>query len=66
VFQRLSAMGYRNVEPFTLSGLSAADYRALLDQYGLKASARHGDVGTPANPADIDQISADNRTLGIK
>ena len=41
VFQRLSDMGYRNVEPFTLSGLSAEDYRALLDEYGLKASARH-------------------------
>jgi sugar phosphate isomerase/epimerase len=65
VFQRLSEMGYRNVEPFTLSGLSAADYRALLDEYGLKASARHVDVGTPANPADIEQIIADNRTLGI-
>ena len=62
VFQALSEMGYRNVEPFTLSGLSAADYRALLDEYGLKASARHVDVGTPANPADIDQIIADNRT----
>jgi len=66
VFQRLSDMGYRNVEPFTLSGLSAEDYRALLDEYGLKASARHVDVGTPANPADIDQIIADNKTLGIK
>ena len=66
VFQSLSDMGYRNVEPFTLSGLSAEDYRALLDEYGLKASARHVDVGRPGNPADIDQIIADNRTLGIK
>ena len=30
VFRRLSEMGYRNVEPFTLSGLSAEQYRALL------------------------------------
>ena len=59
-------MGYRNVEPFTLSGLTAEEYRALLDKYGLKASARHVDVGTPENPADIEQILADNRTLGIK
>jgi sugar phosphate isomerase/epimerase len=59
-------MGYRNVEPFTLSGLSAEEYRDLLDEYGLKASARHVDVGTPENPADIDQIIADNKTLGIK
>jgi sugar phosphate isomerase/epimerase len=66
VFQRLSDMGYRNVEPFTLSGLSAEEYRALLDKYGLKASARHVDVGTPENPANIEQIIADNKTLGIK
>jgi sugar phosphate isomerase/epimerase len=66
VLRRLRAMGYRNVEPFTLSGLSAAQYRALLDKYGLKASARHVDVGTPENPTDIDQILADNKVLGIK
>ena len=66
VFSRLSAMGYRNVEPFTLSGMTAKQYRALLDEYGLKASARHVDVGTPENPADIEQILADNKTLGIK
>ena len=65
VFAELREMGYRNVEPFTLSGLSAEAYRDLLDEYGLKASARHVDVGTPANPADIDQILADNKTLGI-
>jgi sugar phosphate isomerase/epimerase len=66
VLGRLSEMGYRNVEPFTLSGLSAEQYRDLLDEYGLKASARHVDVGTPQNPADIEQIIADNKTLGIK
>ena len=66
VFQRLSDMGYRNVEPFTLSGLSAEDYRALLDEYGLKASARHVDVGRPESPTDFDQILADNKVLGIK
>jgi sugar phosphate isomerase/epimerase len=66
VLSSLSEMGYRNVEPFTLSGLSVADYRALLDKYGLKASARHVDVGTPENPGDIEQILADNKTLGIK
>jgi sugar phosphate isomerase/epimerase len=66
VFRRLSEMGYRNVEPFTLSGLTAAQYKALLDKYGLKASARHVDVGTPQNPSDFEQILADNKTLGIK
>ncbi len=67
VFRRLSEMGYRNVEPFSLGeNLTAEQYRALLDKYGLKASARHVDVGTPERPANIDQIIADNKTLGIK
>ena len=67
VFRRLSEMGYRNVEPFTLSGLSAEEYRALLDKYGLRASARHVDVGRPEDPVDdFDQILADNKVLGIK
>jgi sugar phosphate isomerase/epimerase len=65
VFRRLSEMGYRNVEPFTLSGLSAEQYRALLDKYGLKASARHVNVGTPTSPVDFQQILEQNRTLGI-
>jgi len=66
VFEFLSETGYRNVEPFTLSGLSAEDYKALLDEYGLKASARHVGIGTPEEPADFDQIIEENRTLGIK
>ena len=40
--------------------------RALLDSYGIKASSRHVDVGTPAAPADLDQILAENKILGIK
>jgi sugar phosphate isomerase/epimerase len=66
VFAALAEMGYRNVEPFTLSGLSAEEYRALLDEYGLKAPARHVNVGTPEDPADIDAILEENRILGIK
>lgn len=66
VLRRLAEMGYRNVEPFTLSGFTAEQYAALLKEYGLKASGRHVDVGTPTNPADIDQILEDNRILGIK
>jgi sugar phosphate isomerase/epimerase len=66
VLRRLADMGYRNVEPYTLNGWTAEEYAALLDEYGLKASARHVDVGTHTNPADIDQILEDNRILGIK
>ena len=66
VLSRLSDMGYRNVEPFTLSGLSAEEYGALLDKYGLKASGRHVNVGTPESPVDFQQILEENRTLGIE
>ena len=66
VLRRLSEMGYRNVEPFTLSGLTAEEYRALLDKYGLKASGRHVNVGTPTSPVDFEQILEENRILGIK
>ena len=66
VLEALSEMGYRNVEPFTLSGLSAEEYKALLDEYGLKASARHVGIGTPEDPADFEAIIEENRILGIK
>jgi sugar phosphate isomerase/epimerase len=66
VLSALSEMGYRNVEPFTLSGLTAEQYADLLQEHGLKASARHVDVGTPADPADLAQILEENRILGIK
>ncbi len=66
VLRRLAEMGYRNVEPYTLSGWTAEEYAALLDEYGLKASARHVDVGSQKSRADIEQILEDNRTLGIK
>src|SRR4029453_8692430 len=66
VLSSLSDMGYRNVEPVTLSGLSAEEYRALLDKYGLKASARHVNIGSPEGPTDFDQILADNKPVGIE
>ena len=52
VFGKLRSYGYRNVEPFTLSGMTAEQYRALLDKYHLKASARHVDVGTPGKSGE--------------
>ena len=66
VFSKLRSYGYKNVEPFTLSGLTAEQYRDLLRKYGLKASARHVDVGRPGAETNIDQILAENKVLGIK
>ncbi len=64
VLRRLSEMGYRTVEPFTLSGSTAEQYAALLRGYGLKASGRHVDVGAPESPVNITQILEENRVLG--
>ena len=66
VFDSLSDMGYQNVEPFTLSGLTPEQYRALLKKYGLQASGRHVNVGSPESPVDIEPILEENRTLGLR
>ena len=66
VLRRLREMGYRNVEPFTLSGLTPEEFRALLDRYGLKAPSRHVEVGRPTSPVDFEAILEENRRLGIK
>lgn len=60
VLRRLSAMGYRNVEPFTFNGLTATQFKALLDKYGLKAPSRHGSVALGTFRTTL----ADSKTLG--
>ena len=67
MFRRLSEMGYRNVEPFTLSGLHGGAVPRVARQVraqGVRPPRRRR--ARPEAPADIDQILADNRTLGIK
>ena len=59
VFRRLRAMGYRNVEPFTLSGLTAEQYRALLDKYGLQGVRRA--TSTSARRRRRSNIEPDHR-----
>ena len=62
VLRRLSEIGYRNVEPFTFNGLTAAQFKALLDRYDLKAPARHGSVAISTFASTL----ADSRMLGQK
>lgn len=59
VLRRLSEIGYRNVEPFTFNGLTAAQFKALLDKYRLRAPSRHGPVAI----ATFAQTLADSKTL---
>jgi sugar phosphate isomerase/epimerase len=62
VFAALSEMGYRNVEPFTFNGLTAEQYRALLEKYDLRASGEHTSIAE----ATWDQTLADARTLSLR
>ena len=56
----LSEIGYRNVEPFSFNGLSAEEFKALLDKYDLEAPSRHGDT----TEATWDTHLADAKVLG--
>ena len=62
VLRRLSEMGYRKVEPFSFNGLTAAEFKALLDKYRLKAPSRHGDVSI----TNFARTLADSKTLRQK
>ena len=62
VLRRLSEIGYRNVEPFTFNGRTAAQFKALLDKYDLKAPSRHGDVSI----TNFATTLADSNTLRQK
>jgi sugar phosphate isomerase/epimerase len=62
VLSRLREMGYRKVEPFTFNGFTATEYKALLDENGLRAPSRHGST----DEATWDQHLADAKVLGQK
>ena len=50
------------MEPFTFNGRTAAQFKALLDKYHLKAPSRHGDVSI----TNFAQTLADSKTLRQK
>ena len=68
VLRRLSAMGYRNVEPFSFErqfssgGYDARGFRRLLDRYGLAAPSAHLDM----TPATFERTLADAQVLGVR
>jgi sugar phosphate isomerase/epimerase len=58
------SMGYDCVEPAGLCGLSAADFRSICDDLGLKISSTH--TGLPASPEALEACVADHIALGTK
>ena len=53
VLSELHAAGYRAVEPYSFHGLSETAFRALLDEYDLRAVARHGSTDENGWEAEI-------------
>jgi sugar phosphate isomerase/epimerase len=55
VLAYLSELGYRNIEPYSFHGLTADQFNALVNEYGLKVPSRHmstSEANWSANLAD--------------
>jgi sugar phosphate isomerase/epimerase len=60
----LRDIGYRRVEAAGTAGLTAAQFRALLDANGIRATSGHFGIPQPWDAAAWQQTLADARTLG--
>ena len=60
VLSWLSELGLRNIEPYNFHGLTAEQFKALADKYGLKVLSRH----MSTNVATWDANLADASLLG--
>ena len=58
VLAALSESGYRGVEPYNLHGQTPQEFRALLDEYGLRAVARHASVNESQWTSEIQTAKA--------
>ncbi len=56
----LSDAGYRNIEPYSFHGLTAEEFDALAQEYGLSVPSRH----MSTNEAEWDANLADAKLLG--
>jgi sugar phosphate isomerase/epimerase len=56
----LSSVGFRNIEPFSFHGLTAEQFDALAEKYGLAVPSRH----MSTNEANWDANIADAKLLG--
>jgi sugar phosphate isomerase/epimerase len=56
VLAELAEIGYKNVEPFgaTYEGRTAQEFRALLQEYGLKAPTSHGSTNEATFASTLD------------
>jgi sugar phosphate isomerase/epimerase len=62
----LRDIGYRKVEAAGTAGLSAAEFRALLDRSGIRATSAHLGIPQPFDAAAWTESLATARTLGCR
>jgi sugar phosphate isomerase/epimerase len=62
----LADIGYRQVETAGTAGLTVAQFRALLDANGIRATSAHMGIPQPFDAAEWEQSLADARTLGVR
>jgi sugar phosphate isomerase/epimerase len=62
----LADIGYTKVETAGTAGLSAAEFRALLDANGIRATSGHFGIPQPFDPVAWRASLADARTLGCR
>ncbi len=62
----LADVGYTKVEAAGTAGLSAAEFRALLDANGIRATSGHFGIPQPFDEAAWRATLADARTLGCR
>jgi sugar phosphate isomerase/epimerase len=62
----LRNIGYQKVEVAGTAGLTAADFRALLDAHGIRATSAHLGIPQPFNAAAWNASLATARTLGCQ
>ena len=61
--KKLKEIGFEYVELAGLYDRSAADWKTLLDELGLKASGAH--IGLGEIEADVEKVASDAKTLGF-
>ena len=63
---RLAQIGYRKVEHAGFVGRTAAEFKAALDTYGIRATSGHSGIPQPFNATAWRAQLADARTLGSR
>ena len=64
--RQIAGMGYDGVEPYTLYNYTPEEFKAILDEFGLKAMSTHAPVQEFENPDNggIDAVAEKYAKIG--